>query len=153
MCVCVCEVCSKSYKLHLERGATAEHFCYGNTLPLFLKLEKLIQISVLISVQLRPIQRWEVCEKLDNTVAWVVMKKGMKLKKIHLDMVQIFAEGSPSYATLKKWAVEFKQGRNSTEDDPRSGHPKTSTTDGQVNAIHCMVFDDRRLDGSQECWH
>ena len=28
-----------------------------------MKLEKLIQISVLIAVQVRPIQMWEVCDK------------------------------------------------------------------------------------------
>ena len=37
--------CSKS---HIKRRAMAEHFCCDNTLSLFMKLEKLIQISVLI---------------------------------------------------------------------------------------------------------
>ena len=51
----LCEGRSKSSKPHPERKTIAEHFCYGNTLPLLKKKkqEKLIQISVLISVQLR----------------------------------------------------------------------------------------------------
>ena len=57
------EVRSKSSKPHPERNAIAEHFCCGNTLQLFITLEKLIQISVLISVQARLIERWEVCDK------------------------------------------------------------------------------------------
>ena len=72
----------------------------------------------------------------------------MTPKEIHDDMVQTLAEDSPSYATVKKWAAEFKQGRVSirvVEDDPRSGRPKSSTTDEQVDAIHRMVLDDRRL--------
>lgn len=73
-----------------------------------------------------------------------LQKKGMTPKEIHEDMVQTLAEDSPSYATVKKWAAEFKRGRVSTEDDPRSGRPKTSTTDEQVAAIHRMVLDDRR---------
>ena len=53
---------SKSSKLHQERRTIAEYLCRGNAQPLLIKLEKLIQISVLISVQVRPIQGWEVCE-------------------------------------------------------------------------------------------
>lgn len=41
------------------------------------------------------------------------------------------------------WAAELEQGMVSI-DDPRSG-PKTSTIDNQVDAIHRMVLDDRRL--------
>ena len=41
---------SKSSKPHQEIRAKAEHFCCGNTLLFLRKLEKLIQISVLISV-------------------------------------------------------------------------------------------------------
>ena len=41
--------------------------------------------------------------------------------------------------------AEFKQSKNSTENDPQSGHPKTSTTDEQANAIYCMVLDERHL--------
>ena len=46
---------SKSSKPHAERRSIAEHFCRGNTLPLLIKLEKLIRISVFITVQVRPI--------------------------------------------------------------------------------------------------
>ena len=42
--MCVYEGHSKSSTLHPERKAIAEHFFYGNTQPLCIKLEKLIQI-------------------------------------------------------------------------------------------------------------
>ena len=42
----------KSCKPHQERRALAEHFCYSNAQPLLIKLEKPIQISVLISMQM-----------------------------------------------------------------------------------------------------
>ena len=51
-------------------------------------------------------------------------------------MVQILVEDFPSYAIVK-WAVEFKLSRDST-DDHWSGHPKTSTTDEQVDDI-CLT--------------
>ena len=45
---------------HPRKRAIAEHSCSGYTLPRVIKLEKLIKISVLISVLVKPIQRWEV---------------------------------------------------------------------------------------------
>ena len=49
----------KNSKPYTERRAITEHLFQGNTLPL---LDKLIQISVLISV--KPIQMWEVWGKI-----------------------------------------------------------------------------------------
>ena len=46
---------SKSSKPHLERTAIVEHFCCGDPLRLLIKKEKLIQISLLISVLVRAI--------------------------------------------------------------------------------------------------
>ena len=59
---------SKSFKPYLKRKALTEHFCNRNTLTFLINLEKLIQISFSISVQLRPIQRWEMCNK---STIWV----------------------------------------------------------------------------------
>ena len=52
---------------------------------------------------------------------------------------------SLSYATVNKWAAEFKRDRGNTEDDPWSGRFKTSTTDEQVDAHHRILLDDKRL--------
>ena len=46
---------------------------------------------------------------------------------------------------MKKWAAEFKRGRKSLEDDPRSGRPSTATTQENIDRIHQMVINDRRL--------
>ena len=51
------ERCSKSSALQIERRGIAEIFSCGKTLPLFIKLEKSIQISILISVQVRLMQK------------------------------------------------------------------------------------------------
>ena len=57
------EDCSKISKIHPERRALAEHFSLRNSLSLLIKVERLIQISVLIFIQVRSIQRWEICNK------------------------------------------------------------------------------------------
>ena len=52
------------------------------------------------------------------------------------------ADHAPWYARVKKLAAEFKRGRVSIEDDPRSGRP---TTDEEVDVIHRMVLDDKQV--------
>ena len=58
--------CSKCSKPHQERKGIAEHFFCSSTLTLLIKWKKLIRISVLISVQLRATQRWEMYDKIKN---------------------------------------------------------------------------------------
>ncbi|XP_078671015.1 histone-lysine N-methyltransferase SETMAR-like [Branchiostoma floridae x Branchiostoma belcheri] len=72
-------------------------------------------------------------------------KKGMTPKEIHEDMMKTFGDDCPSYSTVKKWAASFKRGKESFRDEPRSGRPKTGTSDDQVEAIHRMVVKDRRV--------
>ena len=59
-------------------------------------------------------------------------------------MVNVLGESAPSYATVKNWVAEFKRGRTSIEDEPRSGRPKTATTTEIVAKVHDMVLNDRR---------
>ena len=35
-------------------------------------------------------------------------------------------------STVQEWAAEFMRGRESLEDDPRSGHPATATTEENI---------------------
>ena len=43
--------------------------------------------------------------------------------------METFGKESPSHSTVKKKAAEFKRGRESVEDDGRSGRPKDDTAD------------------------
>ena len=45
---------------------------------------------------------------------------------------------------MKKWAAEFKRGRESVEDDGRSGHPKIATADENVMVVHTLVMFDAK---------
>ena len=72
-------------------------------------------------------------------------KKATTRLEIQDYMIKILAEDCPFYATVRKYTAEFKWGRDSTKDDPQSGRPKTSTLDKQVDAIHSVVWDNKRL--------
>ena len=59
--------------------------------------------------------------KIEKLVITAVIKyfckKGMPSKEIHEDFLETLVMESPSYSTVKKWAAEFKSGRETIEDD------------------------------------
>ena len=73
-------------------------------------------------------------------------KKGMLPKEIHKYLMETLGKESPSYSTVKKWAGEFKRGRESVEYGRQSGRPKDSTADVNVKVVYTMVMRDRRRD-------
>ena len=44
-----------------------------------------------------------------------------------------------------RWVKAFKAGKFSTEDDTRSGRPKTSVTNANIAAVKMVVEQDARL--------
>ena len=52
---------------------------------------------------------------------------------------------APSFTTVNFWATEFKRSRKSFGDDERSGRPKTVTIDENIDKVHEMVLDNRRI--------
>jgi histone-lysine N-methyltransferase SETMAR len=56
------------------------------------------------------------------------VKEGLTPNEIHSKFIKVYGDSSLSFSTLKKWAVEFKRGRTSLEDDSREGRPKSATT-------------------------
>ena len=58
----------------------------------------------------------------------------------------VYGDSSPSMATVKNWLDEFQRGRTSFFDEPRSGAPKTATTEDNVTKIHDLVLADSRLE-------
>ena len=71
--------------------------------------------------------------------------KGMTASEIHDDMLTTLAESAPSYATVTRWIREFKRGRDSVEDDPRSGQPLIATTKDNLDLALQMAMQDRRI--------
>lgn len=71
--------------------------------------------------------------------------KGWKATQIQTDFIETLGERAPSLKTISKWVNEFKRGRESLEDDPRSGRPKTATTPEIVEKVHKILMSDRRL--------
>ena len=87
-------------------------------------------------------------EKLEiRAVIKYFCKIGMPPKEIYEDIMETLGKESPSYSTMKELAAEFERGRESVEDDGRSGHPKDATADEHFKVVHTVpVMCDKRRD-------
>ena len=81
----------------------------------------------------------------ERAVIQYLYKKGLTPKDIHNDMVALLGKDAPSYATVKRWVVEFKRSRQSVEDDTCPGRPVTVAMPEMVNKVHDIVMTDRRV--------
>ena len=74
-----------------------------------------------------------------------LQKKGMLPSQIHEEMMATLGESAVSYGIVKRWFRTFKCGRMSCEDDHRGGPPRTVTTPENINKVHDIVLQDRRI--------
>lgn len=65
-------------------------------------------------------------------------------------MQAILRDSCLSYTMIRKWAAEFKRGRESIVDDPRSGRPPTATNQRNVVKICDMIMGDRSVKSKRD---
>jgi transposase len=80
-----------------------------------------------------------------RTVMKYLSLKGNSAKKIYDDMSVTLGDKLPSYPTVKNWVARFRTGHLSTEDEERSGRPTQMTIPENLDAVHSMILDDRRI--------
>ncbi|XP_048483622.1 histone-lysine N-methyltransferase SETMAR-like [Plutella xylostella] len=76
-------------------------------------------------------------------------KQGKSPKMIMEEMEAVYGTQCPSKTMIYKWNGLFKHGRESIEDDPRSGRPVEVTTSDIVEKIEKLVVEDARLKKKQ----
>jgi histone-lysine N-methyltransferase SETMAR len=64
---------------------------------------------------------------------------------IHEEMLAVYHNDCPSYDVVKHWCKQFKCGRLSIHDEPRSGRPSTSCTDDMIRKVEQIILKDRRV--------
>ena len=71
--------------------------------------------------------------------------RGKTAKEAKEKLDKYYDTSPPSNATFKRWMQEFKFGRTSTSEEPRSGRPSNATTTEMIRKILRVVIDDRKL--------
>ncbi len=70
-------------------------------------------------------------------------KSGITLADSLQQLRKAFPDSSPSETTVYRWFREFKRGRQSLEDEERSGRPATTVTEESIAAAEAMVRENR----------
>jgi len=73
------------------------------------------------------------------------MKLGFKAKQIHEELVSVYGDSCPSFDTVARWIRHFSAGRESLEDEERSGRPCSSLTRDTVARAEAIVAEDRSI--------
>ena len=60
-------------------------------------------------------------------------------------MADVYFDSSFKYITVAKWSAEFKRGRDSLEDDPRTGRPADVISQEMIDRFERLVLNDRRI--------
>jgi histone-lysine N-methyltransferase SETMAR len=71
--------------------------------------------------------------------------EGITATDANARLVAVHGNNAPSNAMVKKWFAAFKRGEMDTCDAPRSGRPKTVTTEDNVVKVKNLVIADRRI--------
>ena len=69
-------------------------------------------------------------------------KHGVSAQTITDELVLAHGNQAPKYSTVAKWSAQFKDGRESLEDDPRSGRPQTSYTAENIERVLAIIEED-----------
>lgn len=71
--------------------------------------------------------------------------KDLSPTEIYEDMSRTLKKTCPSYATVKNWVSSFERGKTSIQDEPRSGRPISASTQENIEKVHEMILENRRI--------
>ncbi|CAF2997199.1 unnamed protein product [Rotaria sp. Silwood2] len=70
---------------------------------------------------------------------------GLNATQIHDELTTAYGQGVVLYSTVAHWIHRFSSGRESLEDDPRSGRPIAIITQQNIDAVKDLVQDDPHI--------
>ncbi len=73
------------------------------------------------------------------------VKLGDNSTSIHDDLKRVYGHDAPSYHTVADWAARFRDGRETIEDDQRSGRPVSTCTPENIERVRKLIEDDGRI--------
>ncbi|KAJ8948678.1 hypothetical protein NQ318_004466 [Aromia moschata] len=74
-----------------------------------------------------------------------LVKLGKTFTEAYAMFKEVYGNECLSHTQVFEWFKRVKEGRETTEDDPRPGRPSTSKTDENIEKIGKLIREDRRL--------
>ena len=56
-------------------------------------------------------------------------------RNIHNDLVKVCGDQALAYSTVRRWVQLFREERDSIEDEPRTGRPKSATCEPSIELV------------------
>jgi histone-lysine N-methyltransferase SETMAR len=78
-------------------------------------------------------------------IIFFLWKEGASGMEIYQRLHTVFGENALGKSAVYKWVDRFREGRIETEDDPRSGRPRTSVTTENIARVQALIEEDRRV--------
>lgn len=75
--------------------------------------------------------------------------EGSSAKEIYDRLAAVYGPSVPSFSTVTRWFNEFQRGRQSLEDEPRSGRPSTAVNPDLIETVEKLIKEDRRIKVAQ----
>ena len=73
------------------------------------------------------------------------VKLGKSVSEIKTDLEKVYRDSALKKSGICKWIRRFREGRDTVNDDPKSGRPSTSVTDKIIADVQQHVKQDRRV--------
>ena len=75
-------------------------------------------------------------------VSWFLSKEGQQGTQIRARLQAVCGQGAPSLRTVQRWVEQFQDGKNDTDNGPRSGRPRTATTEATIDRVKQLIEED-----------
>ena len=83
--------------------------------------------------------------KAQREIIFFLWKEGVSGGNIVERLANVFGDNALKKTAVYKWITQFNGGKGDTKDEPRSGRPRTSFTDDNVEKIRTVINTDRRI--------
>lgn len=72
-------------------------------------------------------------------------KSGLNARQCHQRLLSAFPDVQVSERTIERWFSEFRDQKESIQDQPRSGRPKTAVTQENIRIVESLIRDFRNI--------
>jgi hypothetical protein len=130
--------------IYTNNSFITSNFCCFYVWPKFIIVAWLINVYCRFEVKMAHNNRDFTAKDCRGVMNFLFLK-AKSAKKNYDDILVILVDKPPFYSTVKNWVPRYRTGHLNTENEECSWRPTQVTIPENVEAIHSMILDDRRI--------